>query len=79
MNVLTQETVTYFGTQIPPTMFTYIKTFLASIIFPFVMLALLILIGLLFLADYFTPTEFLFYFFGLLSVCSLTMLYFRDI
>ena len=75
---LHQTPVTYFGTQIPPTMNTLFKKFLASYLFAYLMLGVQILIVMLMLVEHFTPVQFILCTIGLWIVCSIVLVYLKD-
>ena len=64
--------------QIPPTMKTYFKKFVASYTFAFILLGLLIVLCLLFIVDSLTPLEFVPSFTGLLCCYGLVVAYVKD-
>ena len=74
---LHQTPVTYFGTQIPLPLMKTKTNFLASDLFAYIVLALMLLLCLLFFVNYLTLLEFIFSFIGLWLACSAVLAYFR--
>lgn len=75
---LHQTPVTYFGTQIPLPLMKTKTNFLASDLFAYIVLALMLLLCLLFFVNYLTLLEFIFSFIGLWIACSLVVAYLKD-
>ena len=75
---LHQTPVTYFGTQIPPTMKAMFQKFLASYLFAYLMLGLQILVVMLMFVEYLTPIQFILCTIGLWIACSIVLAYLKD-